>query len=646
MFRPQQPKNNAAGLKSEITDLLPGKTQTREPETSFKELTKMKKAKQAKNKPYRSGFSNAMWSFREIGKNSPLFFLLMVLDVPLNVALAYANIYLPALVVGDVTRRAPLDQAALRAGFLILGMLICRILQNFFYRFSDTYMSEYREEKGLEVNRKSLNLFYQDYERKDIRDLSRRAARATEMWDGVQPISDVPRRSLKLAENILCYLLFGSMIFLVSPLLVPILTIAPAVNWFCARAYRNWEYAHREHWTDIDQKMWYLLDKTSDFAAAKDIRIYGMAGWFRQLFRDFSGQRLTWEKKMVRKRFLSRLADLLVILLRDGAAYLLLIRMTLEGSITVDRFLLYFSAISMFASFIGNIMNEWNGIRATSLDLCDYRRYLDLPEQDGSGEAEVDPLLDSAPEITFDHVSFRYEGAEEDTLQDISFTVKPGEKIALVGLNGAGKTTLVKLLCGLYLPTRGDVRINGISFRSFHRKEYYRLFSAVFQDVQTGFFTLAETVSGQIRGNTDIKRAEQCIRLAGLGKKLDSLPLGIHTPLDKQLYDNATELSGGELQKLMLARALYKNAPILVLDEPTAALDPIAENQIYLQYQDMTRNKTSLFISHRLASTQFCDRILYLKDGHVAQEGTHQELMASGGGYAELYELQSCWYQT
>ena len=598
-----------------------------------------------KKKPYRSAFSNSLWSFRNILMDAPGLFLLMALEVPLNICLSYTGIYLPSLAVAEITGHTPLERTALRIGAVILVMLVCRVFQNLSASVSEAYFSKYSFQKSAEATRKSLNLFFQTYEKKEIRDLSDRALRATQMWDGVQPISDMPRRSLKLAENVLSYLLFGSVISIASPLLVPILTIAPAVNWFCARAYRNWDYSHREQPTDIDRKLWYVQEKTADFAAAKDIRIYGMAGWFREVFADLSRSRQSWERQSIRRRFLSRSADLFIILVRDGAAYLLLIRMTLEGSITADRFLLYFSAISMFASFIGNIMNEWNGIRSASLDICDYRRYLDLPEQDGTGEEAVEKHLKAAPEITFSHVSFRYEGAGADTLHDISFTIKPGEKIALVGPNGAGKTTLVKLLCGLYLPTEGDIRINGVSCRSFFRKDYYRLFSPVFQDVQTGFFSLAETVSGRIGSGTDNVRAEQCMRQAGLGDKLDALPQGIHSRLDKQLYTDGLELSGGEVQKLMLARALYKDAPVLVLDEPTAALDPIAENRIYMQYQDMTRSKTSLFISHRLASTQFCDRILFLKDGTVAEEGTHQELLARNGAYAGMYEIQSCWYR-
>ena len=606
----------------------------------------MKKRKTPKNRPYRSTLDNALWSFREILKQAPVCFLLMALEVPLNVCLSFTEVYLPALVVAEFTGGAPLSRMAFRVGMVILLMLTANVLRTFSKGLSQTYyLTKYRFQKNMEVNRKSMTCFFQNYESKDIRELGDRATLATQQWNGVQPVSDVPSRSMKLVENILCYLLFGSVISFVSPLLVPILTIAPAVNWFCARAYRNWEYAHRDKWTDIDHRLWYVQGETADFRAGKDIRIYGCAGWFRQIYSDLCARRAFWNRQLIWRSFLSRIADLFVILLRDGAAYALLIKMTLAGELTVDRFLLYFSAISMFASFIGNIMTEWNGIRATSLDLCDYRKYLDLPEQDGTGEADVTKLLGTAPEITFEHVSFRYEGAHSDTLQDLNLTLNSGEKVALVGLNGAGKTTLVKLLCGLYLPTEGDIKINGISVRKFRRKDYYRLFAPVFQDVQTGFFSLAETVSGQIGEGTDFRRAGQCLELAGLGEKLRSLPQGIHTKLDKQLYADGIALSGGEAQKLMLARALYKDAPVLVLDEPTAALDPVAENQIYLRYQEMTQKKTSLFISHRLASTRFCDRILYLKDGQVAEEGTHQELIALGGEYAGLYEKQSCWYK-
>ena len=254
-------------------------------------------------------------------------------------------------------------------------------------------------------------------------------------------------------------------------------------------------------------------------------------------------------------------------------------------------------------------------------------------------------MLISSPEITFDHVSFRYDGADTDTIRDVSFTIQSGEKIALVGLNGAGKTTLVKLLCGLYEPTSGEIRVNGIPVKKFLHKDYFRLFAPVFQDVKTSIFSLAETVSAKSESETDYARAEECMRRAGLGEKIASLPKGIYTKLDKQVNRDGIELSGGELQKLMLARAMYKDAPVLVLDEPTAALDPIAESRIYEEYLKMAEHKTSLFISHRLASTRFCSRIFYLENGMIAEEGTHSELVHAGGKYAELFEIQSCWYR-
>ncbi len=610
-----------------------------------KEIKKNRK-KQTKKKPYRSALSNAVWSFQGICREAPMAFMLMIFEVPVKTALTYASISLPALTVAEVIGNETFSHAMLHIGMVILFMFTAKALLLFSGSLSRHGLwTVYRYQKSFALDRKSMECFYQIYEKKQIHDLYDRASAATQMWNGCQPITDMPRHSLKLAENILSYCLFGSIISVVSPWLVPILTLAPAVNWLCARAYRKWEYDNRKKWSDLDRKLQYVSNKPSDFAAAKDIRIYGMAKWFGETFAMLSRQREAWDEKIAWRTFLSQIADLAVILIRDGAAYAMLIHMTLTGEITVDKFVLYFSAISMFATFVGNIMKEWNDIHAASLKLCDYREYIDLPELKGTGEASIDSLLSGMPEIRFEHVSFRYEGSSKDTLHNISFTIKAGEKIALVGRNGAGKTTLVKLLCGLYQPTDGDIKINGISVDKFSRKDYYRLFSPVFQEIKTTFFSLAENVSGQPCQKTDKFRAEQCMRLAGLGDKIDTLPQGADTKLDKQVHKDGIELSGGELQKLMLARALYKDAPVLVLDEPTAALDPIAENNIYQQYHNFTKAKTSLFISHRLASTQFCDRILYLKDGAVTEEGTHDELIALGGEYSELYEKQSCWYR-
>lgn len=598
-----------------------------------------------KKKPTHSVFSNFAWSLKMLLKYSKAAFFITALFIPINIRLRYLEIYLPSLVVSEITNGQTLTHSLLSIGIVMLLIMLGNIIVQALGHIRNSTLGIYRYKMTALVTRKQLSMFYQTYEQKEVRDLANRASNATQMWDGVQPLTDIVYNGFGMLENLLGYILFGSVISFASPWLVPILTVAPIVNILSVKAYNKWEYAHRSKMTDLNQKLGHVEELPDDFAAAKDIRIYSMASWLRECYRDLSEQRAKWDRTTVKKSFLSRIADLVVILIRDGGAYALLIHMFYSGKIGIDEFVLYFAAISSFASWVGGIISCWNKANTVSLKLCDFRDFVDYPEYDGSGIAKAADHMNTVPEIEFKNVSFRYDGAEQDTIHDLSLKIKSGEKLALVGLNGAGKTTLVKLLCGLYRPTSGEIFFNGIPLSDFKREDYYKLISPVFQEIRTAFFSLAETVSGKSTAETDLEKAETCIRQAGLGAKIDALPDGIHTKLNKKVHENGTELSGGEAQKLMLARALYKDAPLLILDEPTAALDPIAESKIYNEFNVMAKNKTSLFISHRLASTSFCDRIILLENGNITEEGTHQELMGANGTYKGLFDIQSCWYK-
>ena len=598
-----------------------------------------------KKKPTHSVFSNFAWSLKMLLKYSKAAFFITALFIPINIGLRYLEIYLPSLVVSEITNGQTLTHSLLSIGIVMLLIMLGNIIVQALGHIRNSTLGIYRYKMTALVTRKQLSMFYQTYEQKEVRDLANRASNATQMWDGVQPLTDIVYNGFGMLENLLGYILFGSVISFASPWLVPILTVAPIVNILSVKAYNKWEYAHRSKMTDLNQKLGHVEELPDDFAAAKDIRIYSMASWLRECYRDLSDQRSKWDRNVVKKSFLSRIADLVVILIRDGGAYALLIHMFYSGKIGIDEFVLYFAAISSFASWVGGIISCWNKANTVSLKLCDFRDFVDYPEYDGSGIAKAADHMNTVPEIEFKNVSFRYDGAEQDTIHDLSLKIKSGEKLALVGLNGAGKTTLVKLLCGLYRPTSGEIFFNGIPLSDFKREDYYKLISPVFQEIRTAFFSLAETISGKSTAETDLEKAETCMRQAGLGAKIDALPDGIHTKLNKKVHENGTELSGGEAQKLMLARALYKDAPLLILDEPTAALDPIAESKIYNEFNVMAKNKTSLFISHRLASTSFCDRIILLENGNITEEGTHQELMGANGTYKGLFDIQSCWYK-
>ena len=402
---------------------------------------------------------------------------------------------------------------------------------------------------------------------------------------------------------------------------------------------------HRDEAAALEKKMDYVSDKARSTVLGKDIRIFGMRPWLEAVYDKTLRAIDAFVERRERVYFWTNVIDAVLTAVRNGLAYYFLLRQTLAGGMGAGDFLLCFSAVGAYTEQLNGILTELGTLRRQSLELCTLREFLELPEPFRmEGGKSLPECADGKYELRLENVSFRYPGAEADTLHGIDLTVHPGERLAVVGLNGAGKTTLVKLLCGFYDPTEGRVLLNGEDIREFNRQEYYTLFTAVFQKFSVLEATLEENVA-QTREGIDEARVRECLEKAGLTERVAALPDDLKTHIGREVFEDGVLLSGGEMQRLMLARALYKNAPILLLDEPTAALDPIAENDIYQKYAAMTVGRTSVFISHRLASTRFCDRILLIDGGVIAEQGSHEELLARGGKYAELFEVQSKYYR-
>lgn len=428
--------------------------------------------------------------------------------------------------------------------------------------------------------------------------------------------------------------------------LAALVAATTAVSYFASKRINEWGYLHRSEELELTKKIEYANKTATSREFAKDIRMFGLRGWLEDLWGSTMRLYSAFCAKRERKYIWANIIDIVLTFLRNGIAYAFLIGITVKNGLPASQFLLYFAALSGFAQWVVEILDKLSVMHKQSLDISTIREFLDWDEPfDLNGGERIAFEPNKQYEIRLDDVSFRYPKADQDTLSHINLTVHPGEKLAIVGLNGAGKTTLVKLVCGFLDPTEGRILLNGEDIRKFNRNDYYALFSAVFQEFSVLDVTVKENVAQCVDG-IDETRVWQCIDKAGLTEKIKSLPKGIETHLGRRVFKDGVEFSGGQTQRLMLARALYKNAPILVLDEPTAALDPIAENDIYQKYNDMTHGRTSFFISHRLASTRFCDRIIFVDGGKIAEEGTHDELLKNGGGYAYLFEVQSKYYRS
>lgn len=606
-------------------------------------MEKEKKKKEPKRKPKYGLFSSVAYIYRILWQTERGLAFTGLFTVPVTVVLSALSLYTPSAVLRALSSQKGFSYVAQ----VILGLLLAKLC----FDLANTVI--WQKISGAEhlvlMQLIYMYNYYQrmrdDYLSYDVQMMKLDERGNAAIRDNHTAGVHFPMDFANLAGTILNFILFGSVISLLNPVIVLLLLAGSAINYAVGAWERRKNWETQDIRNKLDKKIKYTtLGISNNFCWAKDIRLYHMQDGLHERFMRLYGMAKSEKWKCERRSVLAAIVGFLIVLVRDGAAYGFLIGKVAAGELTAASFVLYFSAITSMSGLMGRILWTINRVLDGALEVSDFREGLETDGKLNHGKGI--PVPKKAFSIEFRHVSFRYPKGEKKVLDDVSFTIKAGEKVALVGVNGAGKTTLTRLMCGLLLPDEGEILLDGHTLYEYNRDEMYTLFGLIPQSYSILPCSIAKNIAcvGEDE-EIDSKRLWKSIEQAGLAEKIAALPLGVNTPLRRELSNDGIELSGGETQKLLLARLLYKNPLFLILDEPTAALDPIAEDQVYHQYGEITKETTSVFISHRLASTRFCNRIFLLDGANFAEVGTHEELMAAGGKYRELFDVQSKYYK-
>lgn len=423
------------------------------------------------------------------------------------------------------------------------------------------------------------------------------------------------------------------------PVLLVFLILHVAVTMWATNRGHDYRYAKKEELSKASRKMQYYRSTTNDFTFGKDIRIFNLRERILRNYRTEIDAYTALNKMVAKKEWLYSIAGTATMLVTYIAMYGILIYDCYHG-MPISSFTMYVFLVSALMMYMIELGEYLSFIRNEGQYVDDFFKLLD---DDLICEGTYEKVPEHV-EIVFDHVTFRYPNTNKDIYKDFSFTIHAGERLAIVGVNGAGKTTLVKLMCGLYQPDEGHIYINGVDINKYKKEALYKIYGTVFQDFSVLAFTIKENVAATSDG-IDEARVRKALESVGLGKKIDDLPKGLDQMMLKIIEEDGTDFSGGERQKLAIARALYKDAPMVIMDEPTAALDALAEADIYENFSSLVEGKTAVYISHRLASTKFCDKIALFDSEGLKEYGTHEELMEKKGMYYEMFVVQGKYYQ-
>ena len=560
------------------------------------------------------------------------------IDIVLNAAEPFIYVVFPTLVINELTGEQKWETVLLYIGIFAAAIALLKTLKLLSRVFVNMSINRCDVKNAMFYAHHYAIMPYEKLEDEKVRDTQQMVS------SKVRANSFVYVTLVGLVSGIIKLVGFSYIITMLHPVVLVALFGIIILKFFLNKQLSKNEYKYQPTFAKHTRKFDYLFGSMTNFDYAKEVRVNRAAELLTDKFRETLSKFGLDHKKYLAGQLwvsvLSAVVSLVQLLLSYGyVAYCAMMNL-----ITVGEFNLYIGAIY-------NLSESFNEVAARCVELTymshyvdDYHAYIQLAmSQDTAKEVNPMPAADTTlPMFEFENVSFTYPNTEKVVLDGISIKISKGEKLSIVGLNGAGKTTFIKLICRLYNPTKGSIKYYGVDISTIKREEYMKELAVVFQDFKIFSLSFLENiVLGQA---LDRDKLNLAIENTGLRAKIDSLPHGADTNIYKDFDEEGIEFSGGEGQKLVIARAYYKDAGLVILDEPTAALDAIAEDEIYRNFNEITAGKTSIFISHRLASTRFCDHIAVFADGHIVEYGNHEELIQKNGLYAEMFEKQAEYY--
>lgn len=583
----------------------------------------------------------------------PSYFPLLVLKSFFGKLSPYFNLYLSAEIVNEIVGARNKDTLITLVLITVIGNFTIAILGGILNRALGHKETLLYQREAVYYNKKTLGLDYDNLENTEVRQLRRKIVESSRInFHGKQLLLMSVGRLVNITISAILALILGIEMFVLMfasgfswliILLACLIIVLVAFNvWYSFREKDKMGAVYRNvSQTMIDENR---IDEAMDcYNMGKDVRLYRQD----KLIMKIKNYAFDLHKKAFRtmesKRYKINMPLTFTGILLEAIIYVFVCVYALLGTFGIGSIVKYVGFVETITGCITSYFAVFADIKYNTPFVEDYLAYFDIPQKMYQGSLTIEKRDDNEYYVEFKDVSFKYPGSETYALRHINMKFKVGEKLAVVGMNGSGKTTFIKLMCRLYDPTQGEILLNGVNIKKYDYDEYLAVFSVVFQDFKLFSFSLGENVASG--ADYDVDKVMATLHQSGFGERLATMPEGIKTTLYKDFDENGIEVSGGEAQKIALARALYKDSPFIILDEPTAALDPIAEYEIYSKFNEIVGDKTAIYISHRLSSCRCCDKIAVFDNGQIVQRGSHDELVADESGkYYELWHAQAQYY--